>query len=76
MTCTAQTLLAGSKALRSIPANLQGPVIIHLLQQIAGDTKTPNQLIAAAKALRAIPEGQQRQISNYLLCSINTQLGG
>lgn len=63
-------LMQAADCMKCIPGGMEGPVIIYLLQQIAGNTMTANQLMQEAACLKCIPAGLQLTVQNYLLDQI------
>lgn len=70
ISCEPADLIAASKCFVCVPKGMQNEVIIYLLQQIAGNTQTPNELLESAKCLKCLPPGTLPEIQVYLLCQI------
>ena len=59
----------------NIPPGMQGSVQIYLMQQIAGNTMSPDELMQAAAELNGkIPPGMVPYVIAYLLCAAVTAL--
>lgn len=66
----ADALMNAAACNRCITPGMQGPVMIKLLQDIAGNTMTTDQLIAASKSYTEIPTGSQYPVIIFLLDQI------
>jgi hypothetical protein len=61
-------LLEAAKCAPCIPKGMEMAVVITLLQEIAGNTMTPNELMNAATCIHCtIPKGMQLEVAIYLL---------
>lgn len=75
VSCDANSLLQAASGLQRIPAGMQGPVMIYLLQQISGNTQTPQELADSARCYaNCIPDGMVKFVLAYLLCSAVNKL--
>ena len=68
--CDPHALEEAAKCFKCVPAGAQTEVMIYLLQQISGNTDTPDQLMQKANCMRCIPRGMQSEVITYLLCQI------
>jgi hypothetical protein len=71
--CDPNALQQAAACYKCVPAGAQNEVIIYLLQQIAGNTQTPDQLMQSATCLRCVPQGMLQEVMVYLLCQIVNQ---
>lgn len=63
-------LIAAGACYKCIPKGLEMPVLIYLLNTVAGSNLTVEQLIEAAKCYKCIPTGMQQEVVIYLLDAI------
>lgn len=68
--CDPQALIEAAKCYKCIPNGLELPVIIKLLQDIGGDTRTPQELITASRCYDCIPVGLRELVVILLLCEL------
>lgn len=74
ISCEPADLVAAANCFKCIPGGMQPEVMIYLLQQIAGNTETPDQLVQSAKCFKCIGQGMMSEVIVYLLCqTVNAQ---